>query len=101
MPYFPLTDYQVAAAITGCSLEEGSKVTTEEQCKLACQSMGKTFSAGTWDYCPGCFYYTGNENCHWNRRTNVKWNAKGNYEVCKKKEGGTKRKGEFKIGFLS
>jgi len=80
-------NYQVAAAITGCSLEEGSKVTTEEQCKLACQSMGKTFSAGTWDYCPGCFYYTGNENCHWNRRTNVKWNAKGNYEVCKKKEG--------------
>lgn len=81
-------EYQVSGQINGCSPAEGSKITTEAQCKEACNSLGVTgeFSAGTWNYCPGCFYYTVNGNCHWNTRTDVKWNHANHFEVCKKKE---------------
>jgi len=81
-------DYQVSGQINGCSPAEGTKITSEAACKEACNSLGVTgeFTAGTWDYCPGCFYYSVNGNCHWNTRTDVKWNHANHFEVCKKKE---------------
>ena len=89
-PVLDLADYQVSGQINGCSPAEGSKITTEAQCKEACNSLGVTgeFTAGTWNYCPGCFYYSVNGNCHWNTRTDVKWNHANHFEVCKKKEEG-------------
>ena len=63
-------------------------ITTEAECKKACNSLEgiNRFVVGKWPDSPGCFYFTGNKNCHWNMRTDVKWGAKRHRAVCGPKE---------------
>ena len=60
-------------------------ITSEEECKKACNSMEgiNRYVVGHWPDSPGCFYYTVNKNCHWNKRTDVKWGVKVHRAVCK------------------
>ena len=83
------SDYRLAAGVGECTESDGSMITTEAECKKACNSLENinAFRVGEWPDSPGCFYFMGNKNCHWNKRTDVKWGAKDHRAVCGPKKG--------------
>lgn len=70
-----------------CTEADGSIITTVEECEKACLTLDiNRFVIGNWPDSPGCFYFLGNKNCHWNLNTDVKWGAKDHRAVCGPKE---------------
>jgi len=81
-------DYRVAADAYGeCKDLDGARITSEDECKTACNSLKikNVYQVGQWGHSPGCFYYGGNRNCHWNTRTDVSWSAGDHFAVCRHK----------------
>ena len=78
------TDYKLAAGVGKCTESDGSMITTEAECKKACNSLENinAFRVGEWPDSPGCFFYGRNRNCHWNKRKDVKWGARAHRAVC-------------------
>ena len=76
-----------ADAYGECKDLDGARITTENECKQACNSLKikNVYQVGQWGHSPGCFYYGGNRNCHWNTRTNVSWSAGDHFAVCRHK----------------
>ena len=64
-------------------------ITSEAECKKACNSLKgiNRYVVGNWPESPGCFYFTVNKNCHWNKNKAVKWTAKAHRAVCKQSVG--------------
>lgn len=61
------------------------KVENEKQCKAACESRYGSFSAGEWDYAPGCFVVVAGEhtnNCHWNKKSDASRDNMHTRPVC-------------------
>jgi len=81
-------DYKLAAGVGKCTESDGSMITSEAECKKACNSLKgiNRYVVGNWPESPGCFYFTVNKNCHWNKNKEVKWTAKAHRAVCKQKE---------------
>jgi len=69
-----------------CTKSEGATITNEADCRRACLSLGSKmrgkYTVGTWGHSPGCFFYGGNGNCHWNHRRGVYWRKGWGDEVC-------------------
>ena len=83
---FLMSDYRVAANDYGeCKESDGARITTEAECKQACNSLKikSMYQVGQWGHSPGCSYYGGNRGCQWNTRTDVLWSTANHFAVCR------------------
>ena len=96
-------DFGLAAEGGKCKESDGSTITTEAECKKACNSLGNIehFRVGKWGT-PGCFFSKRNNNCHWNKRRRCRgrrggrrcsrwsrWARRHHRAVCAPKENET------------
>jgi hypothetical protein len=86
-----IAEFEGAKSVDGCESEGLVGVSTLQQCKKACGSLGGNFSAGSWINSPHCFYvvsgsFTG--NCHWNLEAfgTADFYSRLNRQVCQKRK---------------
>ena len=81
--------FQIAESAGACQTADGTPVTTEAQCELACGKLVangdvQEYSVVDIENYPGCFYYPINGKCHWNKNeAATAWVGNDHKAVCK------------------